>query len=284
MKPEYDASYPCDIVPTENLRIRKRRALAPEKNKRGQQQQAQLRHTYVPLPESSGLSILKYVYDAFSIMDAIPLHYNAPDLPGDSFFGISHSNGVEGVMSMIEKARFLATLYPRVENIPRITRSFLQRHGITVGCLLTKCRVPIIDLWSAGICTTLDDLCDLGFQITDLTNQTGDTRLFNVNHMMQLFKAGASEMAAHPVIALDVRHLVVARFSPADLQALDVSLPDMIEKQQIALRHLRDMGYATRDLYALGVRLSHLRALGIGSPELATRLVGWPAKEFSVFK
>lgn len=286
-----DDLYPCDTVPTAYLRIRKRRITTPTLPSPSSINNNNNNNIiiYTPLPPASGLAILRYVYDALSISDDIPQYRNAVDLPSDSFFGIgpstnNNNNTPPVMMSLIEKARFLNTLYPCVENIPRITRQFLIRHNITLSCLLQVCGVPIIDLRSAGICTTLDDLCELGFQITDLTNQTGNTRLFNVNHMMQLFKVGAPELASHPVIAFDVRHLIAARFAPAELEALGVSVPGMIEKKQIALRHLAQLGYAPRDLYTLGVRRLHLSALGIGTPGLAAAQMRWSATEFSVFQ
>lgn len=233
------------------------------------------RSSRTELNENSGIAILDYVFNGHSLLaepntTEDPLYrHNAPT-PTDTFFALPTFQQKES--SLLDRGKALLNLWPSSQNARAIDKGFLMHHGLTIEGLIKHCRVPIIDLWEAGIVLDYNDLCDLQFKPSDLTVAR---ELFNVNHIMQFFKQNAR------TLELDIVQLAQCRFSPAELSALEFSLPDMIECKNdwkdsdgIRARHLKALGYSLRDLVTLGVTRLHLNKLGLYTAQ-EMREMGW---------
>lgn len=233
------------------------------------------------LDEKTGLAILAYLYESKSLFDDDTDIENDDELayrrkpavhdPVMSFFRLPEKNTRTEQRTLLERGKTLLKLYPRKENIQFITKGFLIKHGLTIRVLLVECEVEIANLWKAGIATTYEDLCDLGFQLRDLVINTS---LFNVGHIVQLYKMDATSLN------ICVEDLLECRFVPSDLDTLQFSLPALIESNGIKARHIQLLGYSLSSLRMLGLRKSHLRMLGI-TMSIAINEMKWHPNEVS---
>ena len=134
---------------------------------------------------------------------------------------------------------------------------------------MSECEVEITNLRKAGIAATYDDLCDIGFQLTDLVVNRS---LFNVGHIVQLYGMDAVSLN------LSVDDLMICKFLPAELLTLQFSLPGLIEAGGIRGRHLQILGYSLSNLIQLGLTKKHLKLLGITMP-IAINTLRWNPME-----
>lgn len=264
--------YPCLIVPTSDLFIG---------NERPSVEPVPLIVTKTPLiyttkkelDEKTGLSILSYLYNSKSLfgddeeeegtIDAMP-HTDA-----DFFGSLPERKRSETEPTLFQKSKMLFNLYPKCDNIRFIDKWFLKKHKLTIRILLAECDTEITNLKKAGIVNNYDDLCELGFDMTDLVfNRT----LFNAGHMVQLFDMDASTL---DICVDDLRH---CHFTPAELMTLRFSLPDLIETNGLKARHLLQLGYNLSSLRQLGLNRAHLKQLGITMP-IAINTFKWSPKE-----
>ena len=192
-------------------------------------------------------------------------------LPDTSFF-VMPTKKPASERTLIEKGISLLNLYPKKDNIRFIDKMFLVRHGLSITVLITECKVGITNLKAAGILSTYQDLCDLGFSLKDLVI---DRELFGVNHIVQLYDMDATSLGIH------VHNLIECRFSPAELMTLGLSIPDMIEEKGITARHIHLIGYSLANLRQLGVTKEHMRQLGITYP-MAVNVFKWDHREWNM--
>lgn len=269
--------FPCHIVHTSELLIGGNRIVSPPiaivepSTKTFRSSPAR------ELDEKTGLAILAYLYESKSLFgndeeeDDDDMAFNRKPATADPFFRLPEKSVRPEQRTLLERGKTLFKLYPRKENIHFITKSFLIKHGLTIRVLLLECETEIANLWKAGIATTYEDLCDLGFQLRDLVVSTN---LFNVGHIVQLYKMDATSLN----ICID--DLLECRFVPSDLDTLQFSLPDLIESGGIKARHLQLLGYSLASLCMLGLRKAHLRKLGITMP-IAINEMKWHPNEVS---
>lgn len=222
------------------------------------------------LDEKTGLAILTYVYDRQSLFNNASPVVEEKKAPVSSFFVLPEKKPATE-RSFIEKSKLLWDLRPVKENIRFIDKWFLQKHGITVNILLTCCKVEITNLKAAGIISNYEDLCELDFKLNDLVV---NRELFNVNHMAQLFNMDANSLG---IILGD---LLSCKFLPAELMALNFSLPALIDNGGILDRHLHLLGYDLSSLRQLGLTREHLKKLGITYP-IAINVFKWSPSEMN---
>ena len=297
--------FPCELLPNTALIVRTRK-IHKQNRKPDERHHSNKAYNSVTttrttsvdqeLEESSGLAILKYLYDKYSFFDDIPRFESTPStLAIDSYFQGGYGGGIQqhqtkndkcvtsGVMSMGEKVAFLQSVKPVRENIPRITLQFLAKHHFTIAILVRECGVPMANLKKAGILTSLADLMALDFQLTDLTNLTGNIECFNVGHLKQLFKTNAAKLRDEGP-GFDLLLLIECQFAPADLEMLEFSLPQLIEDGGVAPRYFAQLPYSPETLITMGLDRTHLRMLGLSSANAAQAIMGWTPRQFNLFQ
>lgn len=265
--------HPCLIVPTSDLTI------GPTKSSVSQPIAIPIVATpniiispvQRTLDEKTGLAILTYVYDNKSLFYDEDDEDDRPAIPESSFFGLPSKKKSANERSLIEKGKTLMNLYPRKDNIRFIDKWFLMKHKLTVEILISECKVEITNLKRAGILSTFEDLCEVGFRLKDLVL---DRELFNVGHIVQLYGMDANSLD------LTLEDLLECHFIPAELLTLQFSLPDMIENTGICGRHVQRLGYDLQSLIQLGLTKKHLKKLGITYP-IAVNVMKWDPKEVS---
>lgn len=220
------------------------------------------------LDEKTGIAILSYVYERQSLFNS-----EKPILeerkPAMASFCVLPEKKPVSERSFIEKSKLLWDLRPVKENVRFIDKWFLLKYDITINILLTCCKVEITNLKAAGIINNYDDLCELGFEVSDLVI---NRELFNVNHIVQLFGMDAQSLG---IILGD---LLFCKFLPAELMTLNFSLPKMIESGGICGRHFELLGYDLSSLRQLGLTREHLKKLGITYP-IAVNVFRWNPNE-----
>lgn len=240
---------------------------------------------------ATGYAILKYAYDHWSF-DNSPTKCNNGDYDDDdggsgsyfSFFGFgSLISGGRGYaeqkkeLGILEKRKRLSYLEAKEENVRDIDLEFLKRHNITLEVLLTAIDyngdkgVPITELKSAHIVNTFHDLCELKYEHRNLTL---NRRCFNVGHIVQCFLMDANSLQ------LDIADVIRCQFTPAELESLQLSLPEWIEEGAIKFHHFSQLRYKPLDLARLGIRRFHLKKLGI-TYDTAIEMFRWTPTEFN---
>lgn len=265
--------YPCLILPTRDLLIGNAEITHPSSVSIVAIQPVSISSITTQkriLDEKTGLAILTYVYERQSLFNNEKPVVEEKKSAMASFCVLPEKRPVSE-RSFIEKSKLLWELRPVKENIRFIDKWFLQKYGITINILLTCCKVEITNLKAAGIISNYEDLCELGFKVSDLVV---NRELFNVNHIVQLFSMDADSLG---IILGD---LLSCKFLPAELMTLNFSLPKMIEGGGIFDRHLRLLGYDLSSLRQLGLTREHLKKLGITYP-IAVNVFKWNPSEMS---
>lgn len=250
------------------------------------------------LDTTSGIAILKHIYDGLSLFDNeqtpislssntrgyLPNHVNDTSYISDSFVALPLSSNdtrkrnKQEDMNLIEKGKILFNLRPVEENIKYINKNLLMKYNVTINVLIKVCEVPITNLKIAGIINNFDDLCDLGFQLSDLT-WNGNRELFNVGHIQQIFNMNYTSIKSSR-LGFDLEDLIHSKFAPAELITLEFSLADMIEEGGISARHFLLLEYRPNELSKLGLSKQHLKKLNINI-NYAVSTLKWSPKEFN---
>ena len=173
----------------------------------------------------------------------------------------------------------LASLAPD----PPLTLELLILNNVSVRALIDACRVPMTNLYDAGIVTSFKDLQDLHFHPRDLLRKR---ELFQASALPQLFQTSFGGMRSQGCgFSLDdlkeqyfkaskTRRERKAKFYSSELQSLGVSLDTIIREDRVTVQQLIDLNYELNDLETLGFEREHLDLLGI-TRKLA--LEPWPA-------
>lgn len=273
--------FPCDILPTNDLLVHIKKRVVPVSHAMTTSTSttsstwspviAPQYIVYPPLDETTGLTILNYIYESESLFQSKNQMIQQAPTSSGSFFGLGFLRGATSQVvpkenpSLIDQGKLLYSLYPRKDNISQIDKYFLMKHNMSINILILDCNVPITNLRAAGIITSYEDLCDLGFEPQDLNI---NRELFNVGHMVQLFKMNATSMD------FGLEELLTCKFCPADLLTLQFSLPGLIEDRGIQAKHLKALNYSLPDLMSLGFNRSHLQLLNINPTQM-----GWAPRD-----
>ena len=166
---------------------------------------------------------------------------------------------------------------------PPLTLEILLANNVSVRALIDSCRVPITNLYDAGIVTSFKDLQDLHFHPRDLLRKR---ELFQASALPQLFKTSFSGMRSQGcAFSLDdlteqhfkpngTRRERKAKFLSSELHALSVSLDTIIREDRVSMQQLIDINYSLDELEALGFEREHLQLLDITRKQA---LEPWPA-------
>lgn len=166
---------------------------------------------------------------------------------------------------------------------PPLTLEILMLNNVSVRALIDVCRVPMTNLYDAGVVSSFRDLQDLHFHPRDLLRKR---ELFQASALPQLFKTSFSGMRSQNCAfglgdlkeqvfkATKGRRERKAKFYSSELEALSVSLDSIIREDAVTARDLIELNYELPDLERLGFEREHLTLLGITRKQA---LEPWPA-------
>ena len=166
---------------------------------------------------------------------------------------------------------------------PPLTLEILILNNVSVRALIDVCRIPMTNLYDAGIVTSFRDLQDLHFHPRDLLRKR---ELFQASALPQLFKTSFSGMRSQNCAfsLADLKEQVFkgskarrerkAKFYSSELEALSVSLDSIIREDAVSVQDLIGLNYDLADLERLGFEREHLTLLGITRKQA---LEPWPA-------
>jgi hypothetical protein len=162
-----------------------------------------------------------------------------------------------------------------------INRDFLCQERVTIKKLITKCKVPISELYNAHITRTFDDLVSLGFRVRDLTL---DREKLKADIFVSLFNTHYDIIRER--IGFTIADLIQAQFTCAELETLKFTFAPMIENGGIGKDHLKTLNFSLNDLIKRGLKRSHILRLKITEKEALLSLdyggFGWDAHEFQM--
>ncbi len=197
------------------------------------------------------------------------------DHPGDS--AASQGRAAFGMVG--ELAGRLISGVRRYTTDPVITREMLVLNTVSVYALIVHCRIPMMELYQAGIVTNVHDLKTLHFTAPDLVRTR---ELFDVNRLCMLFSVNQEGMRSAGC-KFGLRELRKCQFKQGELEALDVDIGRIIAEDGGEPAHLIALGWDYKKLCGRGLTHDSLERLGIGRKEALDPVpsgLGWSRVEY----
>lgn len=149
-----------------------------------------------------------------------------------------------------------------------LTLKWVCDRGLTLRDLASVAKVPITDLYKAGIARTFNDLLALGFRPSDLTVHR---QCFNVNHLVSIFGTSYHQLrdcAACEGFSFSTLIHTVPRFTGDELQTLGVTAGDLLLEADGTFDARTDCAIVT----VVGLSMEEWRDIGLSAEILVDRM------------